>query len=289
VALEIAANLDKANPEEAEMVRALAKRLFDAAQLPATVEAHPAAAPLRHEVKRTTPIARVGSRAMLMPRDMAEAVEIAKLMATAHGMVGLHLLNNPGGCLGVVLQAMNWGFSPFAVASKTYVAAKEEDLKNPNKPLPPISYEAQLVHAVILSLAPTEQRPEITFEGEGGDMRCIIIATFKGASQPSVLRSEPLSKLKNPKGSPLWEKKPQQQLAYNAVRDWARRYCPDVILGVYTPDEMADFHIEARPHVDDPFAGEGPRQLTIGSSPMATTGAGSPEPVPVSSSKGDAK
>lgn len=233
----------------------------DRAQEPAP----PAAAPQpqqRDKLVATAPIARVGSRGMLMPRDMQEAVQVAQLMSKAHGMVGPHLIHNPGGCLAVVLQAVSWGMSPFAVAQKTYVAAKIDD--DPTKPLPPISYEAQLVHAVVLALAPIKGRLKIEFDGEGPEMRCIVSGTFEGDESPSVLRSEPLARLTREKGSPLWKTKPQQQLAYNAVRDWARRYCPDVIMGVYTPEEMQDLRVEERPPVD-PFAGEGPRQITDGS------------------------
>lgn len=280
-ALELAEKLQGTDPDAAETVRGLAKKVFEASSAPAALPA-----PVeREKFTPTAPLARIGSRAMLVPRDMSEAMEVAKLMSKAHGMVGPHLIGNPGGCLAVVLQAMSWGMSPFAVAAKTYVAAKAEDLADTSKPMPPISYEAQLVHAVVLALAPTEGRPEITFEDEGDKMRCIVSATFKGASSPSVLRSEPLATLKNAKGSPLWFKKPQQQIAYNAVRDWGRRYCPDVIMGVYTPDEMLDFHIEEKPRIVDPFAGEGPRQITVASSQALNSGTGSPEPVPVSSEK----
>ncbi|MGM3310083.1 recombinase RecT, partial [Enterobacter hormaechei subsp. steigerwaltii] len=38
--------------------------------------------------------------------------------------------------------------------------------------------------------------------------------------------------------SPLWVSKPDQQIAYLGVKYWARLYCPHVILGVYTPDEI---------------------------------------------------
>lgn len=31
---------------------------------------------------------------------------------------------------------------------------------------------------------------------------------------------------------------PKQQIAYLGVKYWARLYCPEVILGVYTPDEV---------------------------------------------------
>jgi len=40
------------------------------------------------------------------------------------------------------------------------------------------------------------------------------------------------------RNSPLWVSKPDQQIAYLGVKYWARLYCPHVILGVYTPDEV---------------------------------------------------
>lgn len=40
------------------------------------------------------------------------------------------------------------------------------------------------------------------------------------------------------RNSPLWVSKPDQQIAYLGVKYWARLYCPHVILGVYTPDEI---------------------------------------------------
>ncbi|ROU10482.1 enterohemolysin [Kluyvera ascorbata] len=40
------------------------------------------------------------------------------------------------------------------------------------------------------------------------------------------------------RNSPLWKTAPKQQIAYLAVKYWARLYCPEVILGVYSPDEV---------------------------------------------------
>ena len=42
------------------------------------------------------------------------------------------------------------------------------------------------------------------------------------------------------RNSTLWADDPRQQLAYLAVKRWSRLYCPDVILGVYTPDELEE-------------------------------------------------
>ena len=48
------------------------------------------------------------------------------------------------------------------------------------------------------------------------------------------------------RNSPLWEQDPRQQLAYLCVKRWARLHAPDVLLGVYTPDELQ----EAAPRVE---------------------------------------
>lgn len=40
------------------------------------------------------------------------------------------------------------------------------------------------------------------------------------------------------RNSPLWVSNPKQQIAYLALKYWARLYCPAVVLGVYTPDEI---------------------------------------------------
>jgi hypothetical protein len=42
------------------------------------------------------------------------------------------------------------------------------------------------------------------------------------------------------RNSPLWVSDPRQQLAYLAIKRWSRLYTPDVILGVYTPDEIVE-------------------------------------------------
>jgi hypothetical protein len=40
------------------------------------------------------------------------------------------------------------------------------------------------------------------------------------------------------RNSTLWVTFPQQQIYYFAVKMWFRRYCPDAIMGMYSPDEL---------------------------------------------------
>ncbi|WP_407951427.1 recombinase RecT [Plesiomonas shigelloides] len=42
------------------------------------------------------------------------------------------------------------------------------------------------------------------------------------------------------RNSTLWADDPKQQLAYLAVKRWARLYTPDVIMGVYSVDELQE-------------------------------------------------
>jgi hypothetical protein len=72
-------------------------------------------------------------------------------------------------------------------------------------------------------------------------------------------------------GSPLWESKPLVQLFYDTSRDWARIYCPDVTLGLYSRDEMEDvgFSDTGPPREPDDDGGLGAR---LTSSALARAG-----------------
>jgi hypothetical protein len=102
----------------------------------------------------------------------------------------------------------------------------------------PIAYEAQLVHAVILKNAPLKRRPRCTYSGAGDTLRCHVVFELVDDDQPLTYDSPELKKVK--KNSPLWVDDPEQQLWYYSVRAGARRHITDVIMGVYTPDEIRD-------------------------------------------------
>lgn len=160
----------------------------------------------------------------LEPKDLAQLMDFAQLMAKAGPMVGKAFRGQPGSCLAITMQAMRWGMDPFAVSQKAYVANES------------IAYEAQLVNAVILSRAPLKGRPDYEFEGEGDQRRCKVLAVLKNDSMPKAYLSPPLAQIKAK--SPLWKDDPDQQLAYYSIRAWARRHCPEIIMGVYTVEEV---------------------------------------------------
>jgi hypothetical protein len=197
------------------------------------------------------------SAALILSGDaMDRALRFADIMATGRSTVPKHLQGNRGDCLAVTIQAMQWGMMPFAVAQKTHVVSGT------------LGYEAQLVNAVINARAPVTGRmnyewfgdwdkiagrfKEVPAKNNPDEKRIVkdwtikdeeglgveVWATFKGEAEPRRLRL--LLAQAGVRNSPLWGQDPKQQLAYLAVKRWSRLYCPDVILGVYTPDELEE-------------------------------------------------
>jgi RecT family len=160
-------------------------------------------------------------------RNLSEMLEFGKMMATTTMGVPKHLRGEVGGCVRIVMQALEWRMSPFAVADKSYFVNDR------------IAYESQLIHAVVESRAPLQKRLRFEFEGEGPTRLCIVNGWFKGESDPVIYRS-PMFKDIPTKNSPLWKSDPDQQLCYYSVRAWSRRYCPDVLMGIYSKDELED-------------------------------------------------
>ena len=160
-----------------------------------------------------------------LPANMGEAMELGKLMS-ASNFVPAHLRGKPGDCLAVVMQSSRWGMDPFAVANKTYFVQDR------------IAYEAQLVNAVLNARAPLNGRLQVSWDGEGATLTCKVVGHIKGDPEPHTVWQE-LASIKT-RNSPLWASSPRQQLAYYTTRLWARLYCPEVLLGVYTEEEVAD-------------------------------------------------
>lgn len=178
----------------------------------------------------------------------SECMEMAKALATANIMVPPHLRGRPGDCLGIILQAIEWGLPVMAVANKSYIVN--------NKGVERVAYESQLIHALIEKRAPIKGRLRHKIIGTGDERTCRVWATFTGETEPHEYTSPTLGESKQRigrnengkiKGSPLWDSKPELQMFYDASRDWARMHCPDVLLGAYAPDEFDGEPVDVTP------------------------------------------
>jgi hypothetical protein len=184
-----------------------------------------------------------GSIGALLPTNALQAMDFAKMMAVSGTMVPGYLRGNAGGCLGIVLKACRLRMDPFEVANWSYEV--EQTVRGGK--VRTVSYMSGFYNAVILTRAPTKDRPHFEIIGEGDERRCKVWATLRGEAKPREFISDTLAKLRprtneqgDVRGSPLWTKKPEVQLIYNAIRDFARIYFPDVVAGISTPDELED-------------------------------------------------
>lgn len=173
-------------------------------------------------------------------------IRFADLMASSAVMLPAHLSGKPADCMAVAIQAAAWGMNPFAVAQKTHLVNGT------------LGYEAQLVNAVISSSSAIRGRFHYRTIGDwtkwqyknigtngktkhgGINERGLgiqvgaVLAGDEEITWDDVLYIEHID-IRN---SPLWKTRPLQQLKYLGVKYWGRIYCPEVILGVYTPDEL---------------------------------------------------
>ena len=176
--------------------------------------------------------------AIFSPSGLQKLQAFAEVMAQGKATVPAHLAGKPADCLAIALQAAQWGMNPYAVAQKTHLVNGT------------LGYEAQLVNAVITSSTAVQGRFKYEYGGDwdkfkpgatnASNERGLFVrvgAVLRGEAE--ITWGEPLyMEFVTTRNSPLWKTAPKQQLAYLAVKYWARLYCPDVILGVYTPDEF---------------------------------------------------
>lgn len=199
--------------------------------------------------------------------NMAQAIEFAKIMALSGIAVPKHLRSNVGACMAVTIQAVEWRLSPYAVANKSYSVNDR------------LAYESQLIQAVVLQRAPIKGRFQVDFSGEAERRNCTVTATLKDGGEVNYTSPE-IGRILV-KNSPLWKGDPDQQLFYYSGRALCRRHFPDVLLGIYTPEEL--FESEAPHHGPEHARDVTPRPtLTERLDALAACGNGVPAPVNMS-------
>lgn len=126
-------------------------------------------------------------------------------------------------CFRVVEQAQRWGLSPFAVMDSASVVHGK------------LMWEGKLVHAALTASLGVRLRYD--YEGEGDKRKVTVSGTIDGDTL--TIEGTVGDWKTTGKGSP-WDNlaNRDQMLAYRGARQWARRHAPEVILGVYSPDEF---------------------------------------------------
>lgn len=170
----------------------------------------------------------------LMPKNMQQAKDFADQLSKS-SLIPKHLQNKPGDCLMITMQAFRWRMDPFVIANCTSVVHGR------------LMYEGKLVYAALKSMNAIEGRLDFKYEGQGKDLQITITGTPRGAKEPASITGtwagwRQITRDKET-GAVIpnnWDKDPMSQITYRGIRQWARLFTPEAILGVYTPDDNFD-------------------------------------------------
>ncbi|WP_353614048.1 RecT family recombinase [Mangrovibacter phragmitis] len=191
---------------------------------------------------------------------LGQLTAFANLMADATIAVPDHLVGKPADCMAIVMQAMQWGMNPYAVAQKTFFVGGK------------LGYEAQLISAILSSSGAIRGRFHYEYGGDWSKcIRSKDVTVTKTGSKGSyektervrdwsdededglyiragaIIRGETEITWGEPlylasvaiRNSPLWVTKPKQQILYLATKDWSKAYCPAAVMGFQDADDLS--------------------------------------------------
>lgn len=142
-------------------------------------------------------------------------------------------------CMLIVNQSVRWGLDPFAVAPETYVVGGK------------LGFQGKLVAAVVNSRAGLTKRLSYTFSGAGADLTVTVSGTLAGEKEPRTIT---LSVKQAKTDNKMWTTDPEQKLCYTGATKWARRHCPEIMLGVLTDDDLERIEAQRGQETQPAFA-----------------------------------
>ena len=129
-------------------------------------------------------------------------------------------------CYQVIVQAQRWEMDPYQVAAHTFAVAGR------------LGYDGQLIASVVHARSNLDGRLCCTYDGTGDNRRITITGRFKDEDEPRTIEmTVGQGKAATQQVHRMWASDPDQKLWYSGVLKWARRHCPEVVLGVRAEDE----------------------------------------------------
>lgn len=166
---------------------------------------------------------------MMTSQSAFEHVQrVAKVFA-ASKLVPTTYQNNIADCIIALQMAHRMNLDPFVFMQNTYVVH--------GKP----AIEGKFAIALVNKLGPYPNGIEFRSEGTGPTLKVTAFGVREnGKTDECTVSYEQAKGMGWVDKNPLWKGMPEQMLHYRAGSWLARRYCPEVLMGLQTTEEVKD-------------------------------------------------
>lgn len=195
---------------------------------------------------------------------MAEAYKMAKVFANSQ-LVPKHLQGKPDDCFIALVMADQLGENPLMVMQNIVIVQGTA------------GWKAQFVIARANRLGPFKDPIAFKTDGKGDAMQVTAYATIKATGTlvertVTMAMAKAAGWAKNSK----YQEMPEQMLSYRAACFLVRLYCPEVLLGMHTADELEDMRVTQAPTIVESAPN------AVGRLNAALLGEPAPQPIDVS-------
>jgi hypothetical protein len=200
------------------------------------------------------------------PRVFNQLQRVAILMAESQ-LVPSHLQKKVADCFLVCSQAIRWGMDPFAAAQHIYIVHGK------------VGWEGKIVAAIVNTRLAVKLNYEYSGKRGTKERSVVVSGTMRGEKKPREVEG---SVDDWATANDQWKGASQidQMLAYRGAREWARRYMPEAVLGVYSDDEVREIALKEKESVTDDTLDDliNPKKVTESDDPDSVTPPPAPEP-----------
>jgi hypothetical protein len=153
-------------------------------------------------------------------------------------LIPVQYQNKPANCFVALQMAVRLGVDPMMFMQNTYVVH--------SKP----AMEAKLKIALINKNGPFNDPIQWVFEGEGDNRKCTAFGILESGTKCEATVTMKMVKAEGWIKNPKWVNMPDLMFRYRSAAFLGNLYCPDVLMGMQSVDEVTDVGEETVPFED---------------------------------------
>src|SRR3990167_7625834 len=183
---------------------------------------------MSEEEKALIEVPEATARFNIPPRNFSEA-ERAALLYSQSSLIPVQFRGKPNDCLIIIQLANRQNVDPFMLMQYAYIVQGR------------IGLEGKYAIALMNARRPFRGGVHYDYEGLGDTRSCVAWAVHaESGERCSVRIGMDMAKREGWLRNPKWTTMRDQMLAYRAGAFLARLFCPEVLMGMQTKEELED-------------------------------------------------